>query len=71
MLFRSAAVQGNLDPVLLVVGGTVLETAVKELCRTFAGGAFVFNLGHGVLPETPPGNVEMLARWISESNAIA
>jgi uroporphyrinogen decarboxylase len=66
-----ATVQGNLDPVLLVVGGAALETAVRELCRTFAGGPFVFNLGHGVLPETPPENVEMLARLLSESNAIA
>jgi uroporphyrinogen decarboxylase len=66
-----ATVQGNLDPVLLVVGGTALEIAVKELCRTFTGGPFVFNLGHGVLPETPPENVEILARLLSESNAIA
>ena len=70
-LQQLATVQGNLDPVLLIVGGTALETAVKELCRTFAGGPFVFNLGHGVLPETPPENVEMLARLLSESNAIA
>ena len=70
-LQHQAAVQGNLDPVLLVVGGTALETAVKELCRRFAGGPFVFNLGHGVLPGTPPENVEMLARLLSESNAIA
>ena len=70
-LQQLATVQGNLDPVLLVVGGAALETAVKELCRTLAGGPFVFNLGHGVLPETPPENVEMLARLLSESNAIA
>ena len=70
-LQQQAAVQGNLDPVLLVVGGTALETAVRKLCQSFAGGPFVFNLGHGVLPETPPENVEMLARLLSESNAIA
>jgi uroporphyrinogen decarboxylase len=70
-LQQQATIQGNLDPMLLVVGGTPLETAVRELCRTFAGGPFVFNLGHGVLPETPPENVEMLARLLSESNAIA
>ena len=70
-LQQQAAVQGNLDPVLLVMGGTALETAVRKLCQTFAGGPFVFNLGHGVLPETPPENVEMLARLLSESNAIA
>jgi uroporphyrinogen decarboxylase len=70
-LQQLATVQGNLDPVLLVVGGAALETAVKELCRTLAGGPFVFNLGHGVLPETPPEHIEALARLLSGSNAIA
>jgi uroporphyrinogen decarboxylase len=65
-----ATVQGNLDPVLLIAGGAALETAVKELCRTLGGGPFVFNLGHGVLPETPPENVEALADLLAGSNAI-
>jgi uroporphyrinogen decarboxylase len=65
-----ATVQGNLDPMLLVVGGTALETAVNELCRTLGGGPFVFNLGHGVLPETPPENVAALADLIAGSNTI-
>jgi uroporphyrinogen decarboxylase len=69
-LQQLATVQGNLDPVLLVAGGAALETAVKELCRTLGGGPFVFNLGHGVLPETPPENVEALAGLIAGSNAI-
>jgi uroporphyrinogen decarboxylase len=68
-LQHQAAVQGNLDPVLLAVGGTALETAVRKLCEAFAGGPFVFNLGHGVLPETPPENVEALGRLVLESNA--
>jgi uroporphyrinogen decarboxylase len=61
-----ATVQGNLDPVLLVTGGPPLETAVRELCRALCGGPFVFNLGHGVLPETPPENVAVLARLLTE-----
>ena len=65
-----ATVQGNLDPVLLMTGGAALETAVKELCRTLGGGPFVFNLGHGVLPETPPENIEALASLLARSNAI-
>jgi uroporphyrinogen decarboxylase len=69
-LQQLATVQGNLDPVMLIAGGAGLDTAVKELCRTLGGGPFVFNLGHGVLPETPPGNIEMLARLLSEPNAI-
>ena len=69
-LQQLATVQGNLDPVLLVTGGAALESAVKELCRTLGGGPFVFNLGHGVLPETPPENVEALASLLAGSNAV-
>jgi len=69
-LQRLATVQGNLDPVLLIAGGAALETAVAELCRTLGGGPFVFNLGHGVLPETPPENVAALASLLAGSNAI-
>ena len=61
-----ATVQGNLDPILLVTGGSALEVGVRELCRSLGGGPFVFNLGHGVLPETPPENVEALARLLAE-----
>jgi uroporphyrinogen decarboxylase len=66
-----AVLQGNLDPVLLIVGGAALEAAVKELCRTLGGGPFVFNLGHGVLPQTPPENVAALAGLIAGSNPTA
>ncbi len=62
----SATVQGNLDPVMLIAGGAALERAVTEIRRTFGNARFVFNLGHGVLPETPPKNVAMLARLLSE-----
>ena len=64
-------VQGNLDPVLLVVGGAVLEAAVKELRAALGGGPFVFNLGHGVLPQTPPENVAALARLLAEPLAAS
>jgi uroporphyrinogen decarboxylase len=59
------AVQGNLDPVALLVGGAALETAVRRLCRTLSGGPWVFNLGHGVLPQTPPENVAALASLLA------
>jgi uroporphyrinogen decarboxylase len=59
-------VQGNLDPVLLVTGGDALERAVREIRTAFGGGPFVFNLGHGVLPQTPPENVAALARLLAE-----
>jgi uroporphyrinogen decarboxylase len=60
-----ATVQGNLDPVLLVAGGAALENAVMDLRRVLCRGPYVFNLGHGVLPETPPENVEALARLLT------
>ena len=69
-LQQLATVQGNLDPVLLIAGGAALESAVKELYQTLGGGPFVFNLGRGVLPETPPENVAALARLIAGSNAV-
>jgi uroporphyrinogen decarboxylase len=59
-------VQGNLDPVLLIAGGAALENAVRELCRVLCHGPYVFNLGHGVLPETPLENVGALARMLAE-----
>jgi len=60
------ALQGNLDPVALLTGGAALETAVRELRRSLGGGRWIFNLGHGVLTETPPENVAALARVLRE-----
>lgn len=59
-------VQGNLDPILLIVGGTALEEAVRGLRRMLGQGPYIFNLGHGVLPETPPEHVQALARLLTE-----
>lgn len=53
-------VQGNLDPLALLVGGKALDRAIDDILKTFAGGPFIFNLGHGVLPETPIAHVERL-----------
>jgi uroporphyrinogen decarboxylase len=55
------AVQGNLDPLLLVAGGSAMEAAVAAIREAFAGGPFVFNLGHGIVPETPVEHVARLA----------
>jgi uroporphyrinogen decarboxylase len=57
MLQSRACVQGNLDPVALLVGGRALADAVRGIREALGGGPFVFNLGHGVLPQTPPENV--------------
>ena len=64
------ALQGNLDPVLLLTGGQPLEQAVAELRRSFAGMAWIFNLGHGVLPETPPEHVAQLASLLAAPASI-
>jgi uroporphyrinogen decarboxylase len=61
-----AAVQGNLDPVALLAGGRALEEAIAAIRAALGDGPFVFNLGHGVLPQTPPDHVAALARLLSE-----
>jgi uroporphyrinogen decarboxylase len=56
-------VQGNLDPEALRTGGETLDRAVDEVLQAFSDGPFIFNLGHGILPDTPVTHVErMLAR---------
>src|SRR5262249_51509107 len=55
---RKVAVQGNLDPLVLLAGGAALDRAVDEILENFRGGPFIFNLGHGILPETPIAHVE-------------
>ena len=54
-------VQGNLDPLVLCAGGAAMEAAVWAIRQHLAGGPFVFNLGHGVVPETPVEHVAQLA----------
>ncbi len=54
------AVQGNLDPLLLVLGGEALDRAVDDILTAMQGRRFIFNLGHGIVPQTPPENVARL-----------
>lgn len=61
-------VQGNLDPLALVVGGETLDRSVDAILDAFAHGPFIFNLGHGVLPETPIAHVE---RLIARTRGVA
>lgn len=58
------AVQGNLDPLLLVEGGENLDKRVDEILAALSGGPFIFNLGHGIVPHTPPENVERLVERV-------
>ena len=58
------ALQGNLDPLALVAGGAALDEGVDRVLEGFAGRAHVFNLGHGILPETPVEHVERLVKRV-------
>ncbi len=57
-------VQGNLDPAVLVAGGAAMENAVARICGAFGSGPHVFNLGHGIVPATPPEHVAALLRLV-------
>ena len=57
-------VQGNLDPLRLVVGGAAMEKRVEEILSAFAGRPHIFNLGHGIVPETPIAHVERLVELV-------
>ena len=57
-------VQGNLDPLLLLAGGGAMERRVKSILESLASKPYVFNLGHGILPETPIEHVEQLIRLV-------
>lgn len=62
------AVQGNLDPLSLVAGGEVLVREAATILETLSSGPFIFNLGHGIVPQTPPEHVAMLAELIRNWN---
>ena len=62
----SVTVQGNLDPLLLVNGGEALARRVDEILAALGEGPFIFNLGHGIVPQTPPGHVARLVAQIRQ-----
>jgi uroporphyrinogen decarboxylase len=64
-------VQGNLDPVLLLTGGPAMAAAVRGIVTVLRGRPFVFNLGHGILPETPPEHVTALVEHVRGGAASA
>ena len=61
--------QGNLDPLALVAGGRRLDEEIERVLSGFAGRAHIFNLGHGVLPETPVEHVERLVARVRGQRA--
>jgi uroporphyrinogen decarboxylase len=64
VLQKDCVVQGNLDNQLLKVGGAEMDRATDRLLEGLGGGPFIFNLGHGILPETPPENVARIAERV-------
>ena len=60
------AVQGNLDPLALIAGGDALDRAVDEVLSSYGQGRLIFNLGHGIQPETPIPHVERMLQRVRE-----
>lgn len=65
---RSFVLQGNLDPLVLAAGGSALENAVRDILSVSEGRPHIFNLGHGILPQTPISHVERLVELIRTVN---
>ena len=63
---NGCAIQGALDPLLLRAGGPGLETRVHRLLDQWSSGPYIFNLGHGILPDTPLAHIEQVVRLVSE-----
>jgi uroporphyrinogen decarboxylase len=57
-------VQGNVDPLILRAGGATLDKEVDDVLNAFSSGPFIFNLGHGILPDTPIAHVEQMLKRV-------
>jgi len=64
MLQSRVPVQGNVDPLALLAGGAALDREVDDVMKELGGGPLVFNLGHGILPDTPIANVERMLKRV-------
>jgi uroporphyrinogen decarboxylase len=64
-LQRRVAIQGALDPLLLLAGGKALDARVEVLLDQWSGGRYIFNLGHGVLKETPVAHIERVVARVT------
>ena len=61
---KDLPVQGNLDPLALITGGDMLDQAITRIIDAFQDRPHIFNLGHGILPDTPIAHVEALVARI-------
>ena len=66
-LQAEGAVQGNLDPLRLVAGGRALEEGVDAILKALGAGPLIFNLGHGITPETPVAHVEAMVKQVRKA----
>jgi uroporphyrinogen decarboxylase len=67
LLPAGRTVQGNLDPLVLIAGGSALDAEIERIVEGFSGRPHIFNLGHGIKPQTPIAHVERLMARIRES----
>ena len=65
----TTVLQGNLDPLALIAGGQALDAAVGRILAAFRHRPHIFNLGHGILPETPIAHVERLVELVRRDAA--
>jgi uroporphyrinogen decarboxylase len=68
---KGMPLQGNLDPLALLAGGEALETAVGRILSSFEGRPHIFNLGHGIIKETPIAHVERLIALVRGGGRLA
>jgi uroporphyrinogen decarboxylase len=61
---QEVALQGNLDPLALVGGGEMLRRETQGILQALRGRPFIFNLGHGIVPQTPPEHVARLVELV-------
>lgn len=61
---KSKTIQGNLDPLLLRAGGPALDARIDQIIEQWGGGPFIFNLGHGLIPDTPIEHIERTIRRV-------
>ena len=66
-LQKRVAIQGALDPILLRAGGAALDARVDTILAQWSGGRHIFNLGHGVLPDTPIAHIERVVRRVTQT----
>lgn len=66
LISPNTALQGNLDPLLMVLGGNALTATARALVDQMRGTPFVFNLGHGITPDADPAHVDLLLRAVRE-----